>query len=1197
MRRAGGHARRGAGGPFVRRARLAASLRVGIWLALASRGVEARLQDQARPEAVTEHASASAEPLRSLLLAARERVQGGDREGARALLRTAVDELRPSAPGGEAARVAALFDLATLADELGSLHEGKRLREALLQTIEGLPGVDPGEIVTARANIATSLVRLGEIEKAHEILEQVLTARRNALAPGHPDLLVAMQNLAVVRRDLGDLPGAQALEEEVLAARMELLSPDDPDVLRAMQNLAVTIKLQGGLDDARALEEEVLAGRLRRFPTDHGDVLMAKHNLATTLEMLGDLSGARALQEEVLAARRRLLPPAHPDLLQSMQNLATTMRAQGDLDGARALQEEELASASDLPPDHRDVLAAKENLALILAEQGELERARELQEEILEVFVARLPPGHHDLLAVEENVGSLRFQTGDLDGARALWEGVLASRTRLPLDHPDLLRTKQNLAGLRWISGDLLGALVLNEEVCAARERTLPPDHPDLLTIRQNLALNLESLDNLPAALRLLEDVVAALERALPADHPDLARTRLNLAASLHRLGDYARAEALEEQVLALRERTLGPDHPDLIKARGCLAGTLAARGRLEEARALEREALASCVRALPIDHPDRLMTQQSLAQVTAALGDAAEARRLLGELLAGVRAHARALRASSTRVAAEGVRSDLARLASALSLAPAVDPEGTLTAELFATLESLRLASRLRAQVARELAGRPELQRIAREAARARSRLNDLVAAGPEPGAEEGAWRASFLGLVEERDRLDAALRSGIGDAALLDLEIDALRLGAALPPRTAALSYLRHAHTQPGELEPGADVLVAFLLRSDGSVARFDLGPAADVEELVLAWRAALERPLLGRGVGTVRAAAPRSADVDPGERLRRRVLDPVLSALDAREVADLIVVPDDALLLLPLDALPLDGRLVGDRFRIRTEPALARLLLPLAPPAGEPALVALGGIDFDAALGGPAAGDAAGADARAATPEREPLALLPATEAEVRSVGALFRDAFGREARTLAGAEATKAALFALAPGARYLHVATHGWSSAEASLAEGSGAGGGERLLRQHDILVGFAPETLCGLALAGANRGRDALGRVPGILTAEELATLDLRGCRLAVLSACDTNAGVRRAGQGLHSLQAALHAAGCRTAITSLWSVEDATARRFFELFYEELWRAGRGPADALWQAKTALRAEGHAAGDWAGWVLSGDPD
>jgi CHAT domain-containing protein len=209
-------------------------------------------------------------------------------------------------------------------------------------------------------------------------------------------------------------------------------------------------------------------------------------------------------------------------------------------------------------------------------------------------------------------------------------------------------------------------------------------------------------------------------------------------------------------------------------------------------------------------------------------------------------------------------------------------------------------------------------------------------------------------------------------------------------------------------------------------------------------------------------------------------------------------------------------------------------------------------------------------------------------------------LYKATFEHDAVLLSGSGGTKAALFAAAPRARFLHLATHGWFASESfksqldSLAE---QGSRDAFQRAEETLTGFAPETLCGLALAGANRGKDALGRVPGILTAEELATFDLGNCELAVLSACETNVGIRRAGQGIQSLQTALHAAGARTAITSLWKVDDAATRRLFELFYTKLWKDKLGKADALWQAKMALRAEGHPPRDWAGWILSGDPD
>jgi CHAT domain-containing protein len=215
------------------------------------------------------------------------------------------------------------------------------------------------------------------------------------------------------------------------------------------------------------------------------------------------------------------------------------------------------------------------------------------------------------------------------------------------------------------------------------------------------------------------------------------------------------------------------------------------------------------------------------------------------------------------------------------------------------------------------------------------------------------------------------------------------------------------------------------------------------------------------------------------------------------------------------------------------------------------------------------------------------------------EAEATAILFEDAFELGPVLLTRKETTKAALFAAAPGVRFVHLATHGWFAPERvkSILDTNENEQSFARMNLEERITGLAPMTLCGLALAGANRGRDSLGRVPGILTAEELCSLNLLQCELAVLSACETNVGIRRAGQGIQSLQAALYAAGARTSITSLWKVDDAATRRLFEVFYTKLWKEKLGKADALWQAKMVLRSEGHPVRDWAGWVLTGDPE
>jgi CHAT domain-containing protein len=80
------------------------------------------------------------------------------------------------------------------------------------------------------------------------------------------------------------------------------------------------------------------------------------------------------------------------------------------------------------------------------------------------------------------------------------------------------------------------------------------------------------------------------------------------------------------------------------------------------------------------------------------------------------------------------------------------------------------------------------------------------------------------------------------------------------------------------------------------------------------------------------------------------------------------------------------------------------------------------------------------------------------------------------------------------------------------------------------------------------------------------LTVRQVSRLDLRGARLAVLSACETARGAKRlADESIH-ITSAFQVAGYPHVIGTLWPVHDAVARRMVRSLYRRL-REGH-PAD-----------------------------
>jgi CHAT domain-containing protein len=145
-------------------------------------------------------------------------------------------------------------------------------------------------------------------------------------------------------------------------------------------------------------------------------------------------------------------------------------------------------------------------------------------------------------------------------------------------------------------------------------------------------------------------------------------------------------------------------------------------------------------------------------------------------------------------------------------------------------------------------------------------------------------------------------------------------------------------------------------------------------------------------------------------------------------------------------------------------------------------------------------------------------------------------------------------------------------------------------------------VGENPLLLSGLALAGANQRRAAGPEEDdGILTAEEIATLDLSSVEWAVLSACDTGLGAVQAGEGVLGLRRAFEMAGAGSVIMSLWAVDDFWSRRWMAELYQGRFRRGLRTADAVREASIAIlnqlrgRRETAHPFYWAGFVAAGD--
>lgn len=104
---------------------------------------------------------------------------------------------------------------------------------------------------------------------------------------------------------------------------------------------------------------------------------------------------------------------------------------------------------------------------------------------------------------------------------------------------------------------------------------------------------------------------------------------------------------------------------------------------------------------------------------------------------------------------------------------------------------------------------------------------------------------------------------------------------------------------------------------------------------------------------------------------------------------------------------------------------------------------------------------------------------------------------------------------------------------------------------------------------------------------------EKLLPLPLGGVKLVVIAACDSGVASSDASEGILGLQAAFHASGAETVITTLWRLYDLPTSYLVEQLYAEV-LLGKPPAECLRRAQAATRRKWAGKFGWGGWIVSG---
>ena len=272
---------------------------------------------------------------------------------------------------------------------------------------------------------------------------------------------------------------------------------------------------------------------------------------------------------------------------------------------------------------------------------------------------------------------------------------------------------------------------------------------------------------------------------------------------------------------------------------------------------------------------------------------------------------------------------------------------------------------------------------------------------------------------------------------------------------------------------------------------------------------------------------------------------------------EGATIYYVPSQLLFQISLESLPLpDGSLLGSHYHFVRLSSARELVKMKSNAIGckDDTAVLYGGLQYDVET-----------TAMAEESKKYDLSNLLAIRGEIARGDSIFHDLQGTKEEILKIENILKDNKWQVTPymgkngteesfldmngkSPRLLHLATHGFYYTP-NKAENV------------DYLKGYTDAmSLSGLVMSGGNAawlGKQLpKGVLGGILTANDIARLDLSNTDMVVLSACQTGQG-KATSEGLYGLQRAFKKAGVGTIVMSLWSVSDKTTSEFMIAFYE----------------------------------------
>ncbi len=1031
--------------------------------------------------------------------------------------------------------------------------------------LKSLYGVNHPDYATSLSNLANKYSNLGDYNKAIEIGTQAMDIRKQALGEKHPDYAASLSDLANYYSNQGDYSKAIEFGTQAMNIRKQVLGKSHPSYALSLSNLASYYYHLGDYTKAVEFGTQAINIQKQTLGEKHPGYAISLSNLANYYSKLGNNNKAVEIETQAKNIKKQTLGENHYSYAISLSNLASFYSDLGDYNKAVEIGTQAMKILKQtLGENHPNYATTLNCLANYYAEAGDYSKAVEAETKAMNIRKQTLGENHPDYANSLSNLASFYSDLGDYNKAIEIeTKAANICKQVLGENHPDYATSLSNLAFYYSDLGNYNKAIEIETQAMNIRKKTLGEKHPNYATSLNNLASFYSLLGNYNKAIEIGILAMNIQKQTLGESHPSYAISLSNLAGYYSDLGDYSKAIKIATTATNIHKIALGEKHPNYATSLSNLASAYSDSGDYNKAIEIGTQAMNIRKEALGEKHPDYASSLSNLASYNYRCRNYQEAYRLLSKSIR-TRKH---IVLSMFKGATNRTRQTFWN-------------KNNAEFEYFPSI--------------------------------------CLKAHDQERNGELYDYSALFtkgLLLTAETNARDVVLESG--DTALVKL-FDALQsvhimlnkqYEKPIAERTLNCDSLENvAELMERELIKKSKAYGDFTrsltvtwkdvqneLADDDVAIEFVSTPFLDndsVMYIALALKKGYPEPKLIPLFEEKTLKELSNDNPNDAQQLFHLVWNPLLSELEGTR--NVYFSPSGALYNIGIENLPISAtERMSDRFNMYR--LSSTRLLALHPHSTSERKTALfGGLDYEMSPQDVASNNLKNAyhsefiaqnrDASADFMERGGFGALPFSLKEVKSASKLL-EANGYECHLFEGKDGTEEAFKSLSgKKVKVMHLSTHG-AFVPKKEAKNTKQKNNFRFIWFDDAAPQAQEEdqslTRSFLVMAGGNmlKNYDSIpeGIDDGILTAQEIAHTDLRGCDLVVLSACETALG-DITNEGVMGLQRGFKKAGANTILMSLWKVDDQASSLLLTKFYENLLSKKMPKIDALKKAQDYVR-------------------